>query len=81
MPHAHELIRDAVFRHRILWKDVAKHIEEVGGIPASEAQSMVAACIAGRGCTVAVAAAAIDLISQRCDRDSSTPPRNTQEKA
>lgn len=59
-----ERLNDAVYRHKIMWTELANRIAENEGISQDSAAEMVVPLVMRESCSMPVAVALIDLICE-----------------
>lgn len=62
---AYERLNASVYRHRIMWTDLAARVAQNEGITTDHAANLVAPLITKEGCPMSVAVALIDLITEK----------------
>lgn len=62
-----ERLHDAVIKHGIMWNDLSQRVADNGNILFNNAADMVAPLIERKSCSLAVAAALIELIVEKND--------------
>lgn len=65
MATAAQLLNNSVYRHRIMWTDLADRVALNEGISKDSAAELVAPLVAREACSLAVAAALIELIVEK----------------